>query len=613
MDDGPLSGLPDFDFDPSEPSAANPPPGRGAQPRTDAAGPEPASGGEDLLDFELELDDLAPGGTPAEGELVNEIRDFFTVLVKTIRTAQLYVHGNPLLNQFVAELESRLGRLWEQLPTVVVSIFENDIVWDERPVYSGKSGGQENLAFQLYRDGIRRLEFEPGVEKNELLRFIDVLRLAKRLKEDEDDLLTLLWSSDFEHIRYEYVDVLGDDPPLPRSGVEVEENAQLPALPELELQPELETPTLREDFEPSLYFLDEAELAQMQQELQREWERTVKRDVMLAVLDQYEMGDAERRLEILGILRQLLPRFLADGEFGSAAFIVSELQAIVKKRADPDVSGQVDEIVGELSQPLVVDQLVRILEDGSIDMNSEDLATLLNALRPEAIQVLIQALPTLTRKEALGKLNETLERLAALSPGLVANLVRSDDPRTAASAAGLAARLRLSGTADALAELVKRQDPRVRLAGVEGLVALQSTVGGGPLLEALEDESRDVRVAAARGLAELRYSPGAVQLEKHVTGSELQRRDLTEQLAFFEAYARAAGTRGVKLLGRMLNGRRALWRKYPSRVRACAARALGLVGGPEAQQALQAAGRDRDPMVLSAVHAATRARASGGE
>ncbi len=370
---------------------------------------------------------------------------------------------------------------------------------------------------------------------------------------------------------------------------------------------------MREDFEPSLYFLDEADVAHLQQELLREWDRAVKRDVMLAVLDQYEMGDAERRLEILGILRQLLPRFLADGEFGSAAFIVSELQAIVKKRADPDVSGQVDEIVGELSQPLVVDQLVRILEDGSIDMNSEDLATLLNALRPEAIQVLIQALPTLTRKEALGKLNETLERLAALSPGLVANLVRSDDPRTAASAAGLAARLRLSGTADALAELVKRQDPRVRLAGVEGLVALQSTVGGGPLLEALEDESRDVRVAAARGLAELRYSPGAVQLEKHVTGSELQRRDLTEQLAFFEAYARAAGTRGVKLLGRMLNGRRALWRKYPSRVRACAARALGLVGGPEAQQALQAAGRDRDPMVLSAVHAATRARASGGE
>nr|NIM27163.1 hypothetical protein [Gammaproteobacteria bacterium]NIQ25851.1 hypothetical protein [Gammaproteobacteria bacterium] len=115
----------------------------------------------------------------------------------------------------------------------------------------------------------------------------------------------------------------------------------------------------------------------------------------------------------------------------------------------------------------------------------------------------------------------------------------------------------------------------------------------------------------ARGLAELKYRPGAEHLERYITGSELKRRDLTEQLAFFEAYAQAAGADSVRLLNRLLNGRRYLWVKYPSRVRACAARALGLVGGVEAEKALTAAGRDRDPMVLSAVH--TASRAPGGE
>jgi len=56
----------------------------------------------------------------------------------------------------------------------------------------------------------------------------------------------------------------------------------------------------------------------------------------------------------------------------------------------------------------------------------------------------------------------------------------------------------------------------------------------------------------------------------------------------------------------MLNGRRFFWVRYPSRMRACAARALGLVGGEEAGKALQIAERTRDPMVLSAVHAARR-------
>ncbi|MGD8866227.1 MAG: hypothetical protein PVI01_01325, partial [Gemmatimonadales bacterium] len=67
-----------------------------------------------------------------------------------------------------------------------------------------------------------------------------------------------------------------------------------------------------------------------------------------------------------------------------------------------------------------------------------------------------------------------------------------------------------------------------------------------------------------------------------------------------------AGEKGTKLLARMLNGRRFFWIRYPTRMRACAARALGLVGGDEARKALQAAQRTRDPMVLSAVHAARR-------
>jgi HEAT repeat protein len=139
---------------------------------------------------------------------------------------------------------------------------------------------------------------------------------------------------------------------------------------------------------------------------------------------------------------------------------------------------------------------------------------------------------------------------------------------------------------------------------VKALVEMRTSVAGSPLLKALTDEQRDVRVAAAKGLAALRYSPGAVELEKHIMGKELQKRDLTEQLAFFEAYAEAAGPKGIKLLSRLLNGRRFLWMKHPSPVRACAARALGIIGGKDADMELNVAEMDRDPMVLSAVHKA---------
>jgi hypothetical protein len=625
MDENHGIGLPNLSDDPPEAKSRERPEESGS------AAPEPASLGFDLDFPESTAEPLLPEGAPVldggdliEGDvdlsffggdgldeeetaLHREVREFFTVFVKTIRAAHLYVQGNPLLHRFFDDLGKRLQKMWSGVDSLSFTIHESQIAWQNRPVYQGRPGGQDNLAFQLYKDGIRRVEFQPGVESDEMRRFIDVLRLSRTLRGDEEDLLTLMWNEDFEFIRYEYVDVLGEDPPLPSGGIDtVEMDAELPMLPELELSPELQSPALREDFEPSLYFLGEEEVAALQRELQREWQRPVRRDVMLAVLDQYEMGDAERRSEIATILGQMLPRFLAEGEFGDAAFIVSELRGVGEKRDDPEVVSQVEKIVAELSEPIVVDQLVRVMEDGSIDPKCDELATLLSALKPQAIEVLIRALPTITRADAREQLGNTLDRLASVNPGLMAEFIKSDDPRVAAETARIAARLRMVEVSDAIASLLDRSSSEVRLAAVEALVALRSSKAGSPLIRALRDEGRDVRIAAARGLAELKYTPGAKDLESLVTGKDLLRRDLTEQLAVFEAYAVTAGEKGTKLLARMLNGRRFFWIKYPTRMRACAARALGLVGGDEARRALDVAVRTRDPMVLSAVHAARR-------
>jgi hypothetical protein len=432
MDEEGFSGLPDFDTD---------------------------LGSE--LDADLETD-----AGPDEGGLDTEIRDFFTAFVKTVRAAQLYVQGNPLLHQFIADLHARLGQIWDRVPTLSFTIHESEIRWLDSVVYKEKLAGQDNLAFQLYRDGIRRIELQPGVEDEELRGFIDVLRLSKTLKEDEDDLLTLMWNCDFQCIRYEYVDVLGDEPPVPTPNLEEEAGTELPALPELELSPELQSPTLREDFEPSLYFLDEADVSHLQQELRREWERPVKRDVVVALLDQYETGEETRCAEVMEIMRELLPRVLAEGMFSDAAYIVQELQTVAKKRRDtPDIEGQVAEIINELSQPIVLEQLVRILEDGSVDPNSEDLATLLRALNPEAIGTLMQAVPLVVRKEARGQLLATLDRLASMNPRLMVGLIKSGDARVASESARIAGRLKMAGTSEAISSLLKRNEPEVRLAG----------------------------------------------------------------------------------------------------------------------------------------------------
>lgn len=557
---------------------------------------------------DLSEPDLSFGEEAAvEEDLLSEVQQFFVSFLKTIRASQLYVEGNPLTHKFLDELKQKLKQLWDRTASLNLLIFESEIRWSESVVYSEKLGSPDNLAFQLYKDGIRRVELFPGVEEDEIRQLMEILRLGKALKEDEeDDLLTLLWNTNFSFVRYEYVDVLGDEPPIPEVNFEDLAGTELPTLPELELSPELQTPQLREDFEPSLYFLDEAEVAHLQQELQTEWDRQVKGDVMLALLDQFQTGNKDRLYEIMGILRQMLPRILAEGDFGQAADVVIELGRIADMKSDPVAGDQVDQIVGELSEPIVLEQLVKIMEDGLVEPGSEDLATLLNALKPSAIVVLMESIPLIVRPEARTQLLQTLDRLADMNPVAIRDLVQSKDPRVAAEAAKIAGRLKMVDAADAIASLLDRNEYEVREAAVEALVGLRTSRAGKPLLKALNDSSREVRLAAARGLAELRYNPGAAELETHVKNKEVWGRDLTEQLAIFEAYAAAAGDDGVKLLNRMLTGRRYLWVKYPGPIRACAARGLGIAGGDDAVRALAAGQKDRDPMVRSAVHAAQR-------
>lgn len=541
-------------------------------------------------------------------ELQQEIREFFLAFLKAIRASQFYVQGNPLLHQFVADLTDRLQALWDRLPALSLTIYENQFQWRGRPVYQAQ-GLHDNVAFEFYKDGIRRITFHPGAENAELQDFLDTLRLARQLKEaDDDDLLTLLWHRDFTYIHYEYVDVLAEDESV-ESPADLlqekleEESAELPQLPELELTPELRSPEYQ-DFEPSLYFLDEEEISRLQRELRVEWEREPKRAVITALLDQFEMGDNDRRYEIVHIFRDLLPRVLADGDLVYVAYILEELRAVAGQHEDEGLPERVAELGEELSRPEVVEQIIRIMDDGAIETESEALSILFRTLRPEAMVILIRFLPSVNQPGTREQLEKTLERLAAPNPDLMRNLLASEDTRVAKEAARLAGRLEMSDLSDALAALLEGPDEEVRLAAVESLASLRSSMAGRPLVEALKDRSRDVRVAAARGLASLKFRPASEQLERHIRDRDLWSRDLTEQLAFFEAFARASGDESVRLLGRMLNGRRFLWLRYPGGLRACAARALGMLSTETAADALARAENDRDPMVRTAVHAA---------
>ncbi|HMC19276.1 MAG TPA: HEAT repeat domain-containing protein, partial [Gemmatimonadales bacterium] len=98
----------------------------------------------------------------------------------------------------------------------------------------------------------------------------------------------------------------------------------------------------------------------------------------------------------------------------------------------------------------------------------------------------------------------------------------------------------------------------------------------------------------------------AARVETIVSGSKLRNADLTEKMAFFEAYGALVGAKGIPALDKLLVAKGLLGKREDPETRACAAMALGKIRTPEARAVLERAAQDKEPLVRNAVARAMR-------
>ena len=153
-------------------------------------------------------------------------------------------------------------------------------------------------------------------------------------------------------------------------------------------------------------------------------------------------------------------------------------------------------------------------------------------------------------------------------------------------------------------------DPAVRLASVQTLAQLGTPAALALVDKALEDSDRTVRLAAVRVVSARGYKGAQRRVEAVVLGKAVKEMDLTEKMAFFEAYGSIAGPSGLKAMSGILLPRGLLRMKEASETRACAAIAIGKIRTPEARDVLQRAADDKDLVVRNAVSRALRESAT---
>lgn len=549
---------------------------------------------------------------------VSEVERLMTTIGKSLRAFNMYQANNPVFQRFQAALRAEFASLWEQADELALGVTEEGFRYGDRVFAIGR--GRDNLAFAFYKDGIRDLTFLRGFE-NEVGEFLDAVNRAMKSEHGGDDLITVLWEQDFEALQYGYVDLLTEGlaiPDEPRSDpapIEGDLSMDLgPVEGASDDAPEateaagasgpqgLQTLST-EDFDETLYFLDPGEMATLQIEVDVEMERDLRRDVLNALFDRLEEPRPERQEEILDILEQLLPLFLSRGDMLNAGRILEELNGL---QGNEDlVSGplqeRIERLFDRLSDVEVLEQFVQALEEGAVSPDSSEVSLFFKRLHSRALPVLIRFAEMSDSSGVRERLGSAIDGLAERYPSEVSALLSSDEPAVVKGAARVAGRVGLTQTVSGLHEALGHPDRDVRLAVVEALVAIRGTSALQALTTALDDDDRDVRIAAARALGAVRFASARAALASVIEGKQVREADLTEKMAFFEAYGAVGGTAAVERLDELLNSKGFLGRRNPSELRACAALGLGQAGTPQAKAALERARYEEDSVVRNAV------------
>ena len=540
-----------------------------------------------------------------------QVEELLQILSKGIRATQLYLPNNPVYQRAVDNIRASFRQIWQATDDLVFDVGETELRWEDHVVYNQEQRG-ESIAWTLYKDGVRSLAFKPGVEEAEIVSFLGVLQRARSLQADAaDDLLTLLWAQDFQFVNYTFRELASEN------AVPIEAGDTITSAPPTDVRHavEEEAPPKREglvsidDFDTTLYFLEDTEVEYLKKDVEREYAQDLRRNVLSMLFDLLELQTyGTVRAELISIVENFIPYLLGAADFRSVAMILRETRAILQRAREliPEHRQALENLPTRLSQSDSLSQLLQALDESAVHPTEEDLSELFQELRPEALSTLMVWVAKLHDAYVRDLVQGAAAQLAQANPAEVLKALASQDGAAQLEMVKLAGRLKLPGAPEGMERLLGSEDRGLKLAVIEALTAISSPSAMRLLEKAIDDADRDVRIAAVRFLGSRGYRNAAGRIESMVTGSKLRNADLTEKMTFFEAFGAIVGAKGVPALEKMLAAKGLLGRKEDPETRACAAMALGKVRTPEARAVLERAAQDKEPLVRNAVTRALR-------
>jgi hypothetical protein len=462
---------------------------------------------------------------------VRDIQRLMQIFLKAGKTLRLYSEEHRYFDQFTDDFCARMGEQLARDESLTLEITPNAIQWEGHVVFENQEQ-RENLAYKLYRDGVRLLQFRRGVEPPEIREFVTMIaREVDSGGGSTQDLSVLFWEAEFKHIHLSvaqtFVQHTDESRRLYKDLEEAAQEARRQMLGDGELDDlpahepsawevealldgpgtsdgggadvETEFPDIPRDA------LDDALVDHVLADLHGLEDAYASFEEVGAVLDRVvgDEDEADALRDFLSHLDEAISPLLATAAIGPVNAVLRRLSLrtrALREQGSP-LAPPLEEFFRKTAQPARLVPLARAIEQDWDDAWKGDLFTFVSIQHPAVAGELVEFLAALRREEPRHTVVDALLLLTGRSSSFWTPLLRHPTWQVAADAAWAIAKLGEAAALDQVPILASRSEPMARLAALEALKGHHSSRVQEIVVHALKDDDADVRLAALRWVA----------------------------------------------------------------------------------------------------------------
>ncbi|MBI3805737.1 MAG: HEAT repeat domain-containing protein [Nitrospirae bacterium] len=530
-------------------------------------------------------------------EELKSVKEIIQSLTKTSKTVQIYLPNNQIHQKFISELFDRLSQHLSTFGMLRLRIKQFELLWAGQPVYEN-ANRLESLAFKLFIDGLRELSFHPGIEKEEVILFLEVIGNRGGEETKDDDVVTLLWERHLVHIKYLVVDDLQGDfqaeeckemqtvAPSPDRLKEVFIQEAAPVSPRMVLSAPkgVEIPSLH------IFRLTEEEIRKIKGEVQEEEDLDVVAELEGILFDILRIErDPVLFAEILGIIDQIFEGLLIKGDFRHAQTILEFFEEMrdPSKGLSPVLIEQIEKAKIEAVSSKKVMTLEGMLDECEPE-RLEAFYSFLLLFDPQAVPPLVELLGTLNKMKPRRVLCEALIKIGAGQVDFLISKLEDDRWYLVRNLIYILGKIGDRRVLKSFPRLIHHKDAKIRKELLHVLETIEDPKTTDLLLKMVADPELSNRLFAVRALAKRKARPALEPLIGMLSSKEFEVKELQEKKEIFDAVARIGGDEVVPRVQRFLKTGWSLFKNaHVEEMGLCAASALQRIGTPPAVEALR--------------------------